>query len=154
MSQMTVIEYVTEEVRRQGHDTAKLDGIQRVGWMLGAWAYAMEVPLLTPEKILYIGQRIEPFKNKMAPRTVNIGIRGDNSVRFADYRKVPQLLRELVEDTDKLEPLEFYRRFIMIHPFLDGNGRSGKVILNWLNGTLHNPIFPPDDFWGKPIQNP
>lgn len=151
---MTVIEYVTEEVRRQGHDTTKVDGIQRVGWMLGAWAYAMELPLLTPSSINYIGQRIEPFKNKTLPRTVNMEIRGNESVRFADYRKVPEMLQALAEDTDKLEPLEFYRRFIMIHPFLDGNGRTGKVILNYLNGTLDNPIFPPDDFWGTPIQNP
>ncbi len=151
---MTVIEYVTEEVQRQGHDTAKLDGIQRVGWMLGAWSYAMELPMLTAEKINYIGQRIEPYRNKTLPRVINMGIRGDDSVRFADYRKVPELLQELAELQGKLEPLEFYRRFINIHPFLDGNGRSGKVILNWLNGTLHDPIFPPDDFWGKPMRNP
>ena len=31
---MTVINYVNEEVRRQGHDTHTLDGIERVGWML------------------------------------------------------------------------------------------------------------------------
>lgn len=35
-----------------------------------------------------------------------------------------------------------------------GNGRTGKILLNWLNGTLLNPIFPPADFWGRPIQNP
>lgn len=151
---MTIIEYVTEEVERQGHDTKKSDGIDRVGWMLGAWSYAMQIPFLTPDKIQYIGQRIEPHKNKTLPRTVNVEIRGNDSVRFADYRKVPELLCELVEETDKLEPLEFYRRFIMIHPFLDGNGRTGKVILNYLNGTLDNPIFPPADFWGKPIRNP
>lgn len=151
---MTIIEYVTEEVERQGHDTTKPDGLDRVGWMLGAWSYAMQVPFLTAEKIQYIGQRIEPFKNKTVPRTANIGIKGNDSVRFADFREVPRLLRELVEVQDKLEPLEFYRRFIMIHPFLDGNGRTGKVVLNFLNGTLDKPIFPPDDFWGSVIRNP
>jgi hypothetical protein len=28
-----VIDYVVEEVRRQGHDITILDGIQRVGWI-------------------------------------------------------------------------------------------------------------------------
>ena len=42
---MTVIKYVEEEVIRQGHNTYVLDGIERVGWMLDAWSYALgELP--------------------------------------------------------------------------------------------------------------
>ena len=36
-----VLTYVTDEVRRQGHDVAALDGIERVAWMLNAWRSAL-----------------------------------------------------------------------------------------------------------------
>ncbi len=38
---MDVIEYVAEKVRRQRHDIETLDGIERIGWMLSAWSYAL-----------------------------------------------------------------------------------------------------------------
>jgi hypothetical protein len=35
-----------------------------------------------------------------------------------------------------------YERFEDIHPREDGNGRTGKIIYNWLMGTLDAPQFP------------
>jgi fido (protein-threonine AMPylation protein) len=43
---------------------------------------------------------------------------------------------------------------MMVHPFRDGNGRTGKILLNWLNQSLNAPIFPPSDLFGSPIRNP
>ena len=151
---MTVIEYVTEEVQRQGHDTSRLDGIERVGWMLNVWGYALrQDDKPTVSDILMIGRLIEPEKNPNphTPRRCNVRVGSRNC---PPWEQVERLLRELIKKRDSLEPLEFYRGLLEIHPFVDGNGRTGKVVLNWLNGTLLNPIFPPDDFWGYPIRNP
>ncbi len=39
-----------------------------------------------------------------------------------------------------------YREFELVHPFSDGNGRTGKVLLNYLADTLERPTMPSDWF--------
>lgn len=152
---MNVIEYCTEEVTRQGHDILTLDGIERVGWMLNAWAYALDSatggvrPSL--DNVITLGRLIEPHKNKRGIRTV--GVRVGSRICPPPERVLPQL-ELLFKQRDILTPIEFYKSFEDIHPFVDGNGRTGKILLNWLNGTLLNPIFPPSNLWGRDIRNP
>jgi hypothetical protein len=148
-----VIKYVVEEVERQGHDTDGLDGIERVGWMINAWAYALGSLHAAPdlEDAVRLGQLIEPVKNKAGLRRCAVRV---GSRLCPDFESVPSLLQELFEKCELLKPLEFYKEFEMIHPFRDGNGRTGKILLNWLCGTLLVPFFPPDDLFGFPIRNP
>lgn len=151
MPHAPVIAYVAEEVRRQGHDIQGVDGIERVGWMLGAWCYAALRGAIDVRLIIELGQRVEPFKNFGGLR--NCGVRVGPHIK-PDFEKVAQMLDSLVARQSEMTPLAFYRAFEEIHPFVDGNGRTGKILLNLLNGTLDEPIFPPADFWGRPIQNP
>lgn len=43
-----------------------------------------------------------------------------------------------------LTPDEFYQQLMYVHPFKDGNGRVGALVYNVLNGTIDNPVTPPD----------
>lgn len=151
---MTVAEYCQEEVERQGHDIYTLDGIERIAWLMEAWAYAIEEsaeyarPSLS--HAVTIGKIVEREKNRRGLRRVGVRV----GMRVCPH---PNEVRHRLERLFALppeEPLDFYRAFEEIHPFVDGNGRTGKVLLNWLNGTLLRPIFPPADFWGQPICNP
>ena len=77
---------------------------------------------------------IEPFSGGMQPPT------------FPD---VPHLIAEWLEEVALIrdaEPLQFpeaiaraHARFEQIHPFLDGNGRAGRLVLNLLLGRLGYP---------------
>lgn len=149
-----VVLYVTEEVWRQGHDIMAYDGIQRVGWMLNAWSFAIEQASAGPPTdmdAVGLGCRMEVLANRHGVRTCHVRV-GER--HCPDPREVPRLLFELFARQESLSPLDFYRAFEEIHPFVDGNGRTGKILLNWLNGTLLAPVFPPDDFWGQRIRNP
>jgi hypothetical protein len=151
-----VIEYIVEEVRRQRHNVLTLDGIERVGWMADAWSYAAWCALgkeIKPilEDAIVLGKRVERVKNAQGLRCSNVRV---GQRLCPPWERVPSLLKLLFEQRDALTPLEFYKAFEEIHPFVDGNGRTGKIVLNWLNGTLLDPIFPPADLWGYPILNP
>ena len=148
MSQL--IDYVTEEVWRQGHDVTKPDGLFRVSWMLEAWTTAMSWSgKITVERIRETGVKVEQIKNLDGFRKCAVFVGGEEKVYHSE---IVHRLEVLVKGHRK--PLKFYREFEEIHPFVDGNGRTGKILLNYLNGTLENPVFPPNDFWGYPIRNP
>jgi Fic family protein len=75
----------------------------------------------------------------------------DVDVRVGHYRapghgQVPGLMKELVvkysrsmSTIDRI--IEFHVDFEMIHPFRDGNGRTGRVILNWMLARAGYPPF-------------
>jgi hypothetical protein len=150
---MNVIEYVTEEVNRQGHDVTMRDGIVRVGWMSVAWAFALDnknTPL-TIGDIKFLGKLVEIEKNKKGFRTC--GVRVGSRLCPPPDEVIPRLKR-LLELYDSMTPIEWYKEFELCHPFVDGNGRCGKILLNWKNGTLLDPIFPPADLFGGWITNP
>lgn len=154
--QLTVVEYCVEEVERQGHDTSQLNGIERIGWMLDAWSYALRESEHTRPIALHdierIGYLIERAKNAGGFRTCAVTVGGKLT---PPWFHVEAQLKNLVRCQKDLDPLGFYRAFLEIHPFVDGNGRTAKVLLNWLNGTLlETPMFPPKDFWGRTIRNP
>ena len=148
-----VVDYVTEEVTRQGHDVTVLDGIERVAWMLEAWCYALRPDMPRPEitDAIALGSIVEQHLNREGIRRCGVMVGSRVCPR---PERVMDLLTVLWQQRDIITPLEFYKGFEEIHPFVDGNGRTGKVLLNWLAGTLLKPVFPPADLWGRPIRNP
>ncbi len=148
-------DYCAEEVRRQGRGPDRVPGMfeawmdalheQYVGEPLNArmvtrWAAMIEPNYNYPDEWRGVDVMLTSFTGEtvIPPHSVN----------------VPRLMLRFFEHVEDMEALEAYKEFERIHPFEDGNGRTGKIILNWLNGTLLDPIFPPSDIFGYEISNP
>jgi hypothetical protein len=189
--ELDIIEYCARECERQG------SGEVSVYYMCNAWQWAQEKWEYCPtcayaykdenaefphnriqqpinlEFIEYLGQLVEPTKNKNGFRRIPIGVDDPNLgwIEKASWERVPDLLTSLLEayysgglivvdqvvgdwehrsrghKLSKTAEDQFYYEYENIHPFRDGNGRTGKIIYNYLCGTLNNPIMPPN-FWG------
>lgn len=142
--------FVTVEVRRQ------YDGPYDVGFMMHAWISALHdkengIDLSIP-MIVNWGKMIDPGANygSQTFRTGPIFIGWDKKEAINLDRQMENWL-QAVNDNYYATNDYAYKAFEDIHPFWDGNGRTGKIIFNWLNNTLRTPTWP-YNFWG--IENP
>lgn len=154
---LNIIKYCAEECDRQG------SGELSVYDMCNAWYWAHShshfARYLTLDIIQELGKRVEPQDNKKGFRTFPIFVSdGFINIEKSPWERVPELLTLLIASyyegsltpshkEAKTREDQFYFDYENIHPFRDGNGRTGKIIYNYLNGTLDNPILPPN-FWG------
>lgn len=141
---LEILKYIAEEVERQG------DGPVAVYDMARAWTDAMEMKRghvigsgPTLRDIERWGQLIAPQKNMFGYRKGLVSIGGVTKKPWPMYLHD---LEALVANPRLLTPEEMYYNFELIHPFNDGNGRTGKILFNYLKGTLHTPEMPPNFF--------
>ena len=69
-------------------------------------------------------------------RRVDVRSAGTEHLYPPNYR-VPDLMDQFerwLHDSSRLHPVEYaaeaHYRFVAIHPFLDGNGRTGRLLMN------------------------
>lgn len=140
--QMQVIKFCAEECRHQE------SGELSVYWMLKAWNYALQRAkksrTFTEENVLVLGALIEPKENKSGFRHVPVTIKG----KVIPWEPIERGIANLLRFQDDLACDEVYAEYEKIHPYKDGNGRSGKVLFNWKNGTLSCPVFPAEPDFG------
>lgn len=147
MNTRAILSFICDEVTRQGHDIEdECDGWPRVVWMVNAWREAVSRKEIRPSQqaIVTIACTIEPVRVH-GYRNCNVRV---GSHVCPPHREVEGLVNGLWARMDELTPDEFYVEFEKIHPFVDGNGRTGKILHNWLLGTLHDPVLIKDYFGG------
>ena len=139
-----IVAYCAEEVRRQG------DTPWHVYRMYDAWMQATDIDslTLTHNDIRNIARLIDEA-NDDGYRNGKVWVGGEEKI---GHEAIHAAMTDWLEHQDKLSPIELYKWFEDIHPFFDGNGRTGKVIYNWLNGSMWNPVWPEDLYGG--IENP
>lgn len=123
-------------------------GERSVGWMIAGWVYAKRNRNrpVTVNHILNLGYIVEPRHNLEGFRKV--GVRVDDDIKMHSDL-VPDAIDALVEAQHRMSPTEFFREYETIHPFRDGNGRTGNILFNWMAASLHDPVMPPN-LWRDP----
>lgn len=134
-----IVKWCAKECTRQE------SGEMSVFRMYAAWEVAQSLMLigqpLDDDSVRRLGYVVEPEKNRLGYRKVPVSVRGEllNPPRDDE-------VDSLLNNRDMMKSHEVYRIFEEIHPFIDGNGRVGSIIYNWLNDTLEKPVAPPDVF--------
>lgn len=140
-AQMKIIRFCAIECELQR------SGERSVFRMVKAWRYAVsEGGRPTEADVVALGRLVEPEVNEGGYRQV--GVRVGANVKM-EWRVVPDAMKQLFEHGTKLDPGAWFYEYENIHPFRDGNGRTGQILFNWLNGTLSNPMWAPN-FWDDP----
>lgn len=108
-----------------------------------AWYYLMEQKTITPgvilktHKILMLHSNLLPI-HKGYFRDCEVTVGGRYGLR---YEKVPEAIETWCDDVAvKAQPKAMHVDFEKIHPFVDGNGRVGRMLYNWMRLDQELPI--------------
>lgn len=133
MTQFTLTDFVRESNR--------IEGIMRAPTPeeVAATAQFLELPTLTISSVV---QLVRIYQPDACPRFVQ-GL----DVRVGRYvaprggphiQKALDTLLDVVSTRDMQSPYQSHIEYEMLHPFTDGNGRSGRAIWLWAMGGMES----------------
>jgi len=148
-----IMEFLRESNAIEGvHDQDSLSHAAKAWYYLVGSKPLTEKVLLTTHKILMTNQCLKP-NEKGYYRRVPVYIGGREGL---DFTKINNAMKDCINtaiDISKIKKTKENREFLdnlikahhvdfeKIHPFVDGNGRTGRMLMNWIRMKIGLPIL-------------
>lgn len=136
-----IIQFCGEECRRQDTDPTAVHD------MLQAWQY-MELfeDSLEGFVVEQLGILVDQEENPTGYRQVPIYFKNSANLPHDNHTTIRREVDNLVDawNRDIITDEEFYQELMKVHPFLDGNGRVGAILWNWMKNTMSLPSPAPE----------
>lgn len=124
----------------EGYDDPEMDAQG-----LWAWRYLLELPFdhLKAGDVMKVQKIITNTQDDLQPdqrgyyRKVAVMVGGRVCPTSA---MVPHLMENWLLDYQAMDPIIAHVRFEHIHPFVDGNGRTGRLLLWWTQMHLEETL--------------
>ena len=136
------------EVKEFLNESNKIESVydpQSLKDALSAWNYLIKQDSLTVDRILETHRILMSnldFKIAGKLRECEVYIGGEATI---ESFKVPALIEGWVHkhlfDNTEQQIKDAHIRFEKIHPFVDGNGRTGRILMNWQRVKNNLPIL-------------
>jgi Fic family protein len=135
----TLTTFLISEAIRESNNIEDVWGEEEVAQSLIAWHYLVEQEMLTLEVLLELHRLVmlnllpEGRGQRGQLRLHNVTVGGR---LCPHYRDVPTLVGDWLnlmrrENLPELTPTYTHIEFEHIHPFIDGNGRTGRMLMWW-----------------------
>jgi len=121
------------------YDQESLDQAQK------AWYYLIEHDKLTPlviQRTHAILMILQPIEDKYKGHYRDVGVR--IGARYGmNWHNIPKAIEEwcLISNMPDADAIRLHVAYEEIHPFVDGNGRTGRLFMNWTRCVNDLPII-------------